>query len=368
VGGLKLGDDKLKEGAFLFRTIRDCERIRNHTRPAGNAIVVGGGLLGLEAAKGLRDLGQHVTVVHRSETLMNSQLDPFGGRMLRRAIEELGIFVRTHCEVKGVLGERRVEGVELIDGARLACDLVVFACGIRPRIDVAQLSGIPTKTGILVNDSLATRVPGVYSVGECAEHDGKVYGIVQPIWEQCAVLADVLTGARPQARYRGSKLYTRLKVAGVEVASMGNVEPELHSDEVIQVIEERKAIYRKLIVRDGRLIGAMLVGNSDTAATLIRMYERGDPLPANRLDVFASPEREAHGAAGAWGAVCNCHGVSEETLRKAVRDGCRTLADLMAKTKAGSGCGSCRGQLASLILEQGRASDKEEDMPVGAAP
>jgi nitrite reductase [NAD(P)H] large subunit len=365
VGGLKLPDGKLNGGAFLFRTIRDCERIRDHARPAGNAIVVGGGLLGLEAAKGLCDLGQHVTVVHRSETLMNAQLDPFGGRMLRRAIEDLGIFVRTHCEVKAVLGEQRVEGVELADGARLASDLVVFACGIRPRIDVAQLSGIPTKAGILVNDSVATRVPGVYAVGECAEHDGRVYGIVQPIWEQCAVLADVLTGARPQARYRGSKLYTRLKVAGVEVASMGTVDAQLDSDEVIQVIEERKTIYRKLIVRDGRLIGAMLVGNSDTAASLIRMYERGDPLPANRLDVFASPEREVHGAAGAWGAVCSCHGVGEETLRAAIRGGCRTLADLMVKTKAGSGCGSCRGQLASLILEHGRAADKDDNIPLG---
>jgi nitrite reductase (NADH) large subunit len=190
---------------------------------------------------------------------------------------------------------------------------------------------------------------------------------VQPIWEQCAVLADVLTGARPQTRYRGSKLYTRLKVAGVEVASMGIVEPQLDSDEVIQVIEERKAIYRKLIVRGGRLIGAMLVGNSDAAAALIRMYERGDPLPANRLDVFASPEREAHAAAGAWGAVCTCHGVSEETLRAAIRSGCRTLADLMAKTKAGSGCGSCRGQLASLILEHGRATDLENNIRVGVA-
>src|SRR5262249_41874201 len=263
--------------------------------------------------KGLCDLGQHVTVVHRGETLMNAQVDPFGGKMLRRAIEGLGIFVRTRCEATAVLGEERVEGVELADGSRMATDLVVFACGIKPRIEVAQLSGIPTKAGILVNDSLATRVPGVYAVGECAEHDGKVYGIVQPIYEQCAVLADVLTGARPQARYRGSKLYTRLKVAGVEVASMGLVEPQFDGDEAIRVIEERKATYRKLIVRDGRLVGAMLVGNSETAAALVRMYERGDPLPANRLDVFASLQRDGGCAAE---VVCSCHGIGEGALRE----------------------------------------------------
>src|SRR5207244_5501059 len=142
--------------------------------------------------------------------------------------------------------------------------------GIRPRIDVAKASGIPTKNGILVNDLLAAQTPGVFALGECAEHNGTVYGIVPPIWEQCQVLADVLTGANPQARYRGSKLYTRLRVAGVEVASMGVVDAAADSDEVIQVIEDRRGIYRKLIVRNGRLAGAVIVGAADSAPALAR--------------------------------------------------------------------------------------------------
>jgi nitrite reductase (NADH) large subunit len=229
---------------------------------------------------------------------------------------------------------------------------------------VAKASDIPTNAGVVVNDTLATRVPGVYAVGECAEHNGQVYGIVQPIWEQCAVLADLLTGANPQARYRGSKLYTRLKVAGVEVASMGVVEPQSDADEVIQVIEERKAVYRKLIVRDGRLVGAMLVGDADTAAALVRLFERGDRLPANRLDVFASGEAVA--AAGAGDLVCHCHQVREAAVLEAIQGGCRTLTEVTERTKDGAGCGSCRGQLANLLLKTARRDAEPAVLPLAA--
>ncbi len=344
---LKRPDGGFKEGVFVFRTIDDCERIRTYSRPAGNAVVVGGGLLGLEAVKGLLDRGLHVTVVQQSETLMNAQLDRLGGQMLRRAVEQMGVFVRTGRTVQTVIGGECVEAVRFDDRTRLPTDMVVFACGIRPRVEVARESGVPVDRGILVNDVLATPVPGVYAVGECAEHRGKVYGIVGPIWEQCEVLADVLTGTRPGARYRGSKLYARLKVAGLEVASMGLTEPEHERDEVIQVIEDRKAIYRKLIVRDDRLVGAMLVGNTDVTGVLVQLYERGDPLSANRLDVFSSGEVVGGGAAAV--EVCNCNHVSQETLVGLIRAGCTTVSDLSTRTKAGTGCGSCRGQLTALL-------------------
>jgi nitrite reductase (NADH) large subunit len=215
-------------------------------------------------------------------------------------------------------------------------------------VDAAQASGVPVREGIVVNDLLATAVPGVFAVGECAEHDGKVYGVVTPIWAQCEVLADILTGANPQARYRGSKVYTRLKVAGVEVASMGVVEPASDADEVIQVIEDRRGIYRKLIVRDGKLAGAVLVGEADSAPALARWFDRADPLPPNRLDVFCSPDVSV---AASDPEVCNCHHVTESTLTGAIRDGCTTLPQLSAATKAGTGCGSCRGALTRLLLK-----------------
>jgi nitrite reductase (NADH) large subunit len=296
---------------------------------------------------------------------MNAQLDRLGGEMLQRAVEQMGVFVRTGRTVQAIIGAEHVEAVRFDDRSRLPTDLVVFACGIRARVEVARESGIPVDRGILVNDVLATSVPGVYAVGECAEHRGKVYGIVGPIWEQCEVLADVLTGARPGARYRGSKLYARLKVAGLEVASMGLTEPEHEHDEVIQVIEERKAIYRKLIVRDDRLVGAMLVGNTDVTGVLVQLYERGDPLPANRLDVFASGEAIGGGAAAV--EVCNCNHVSLETVVELIHTGCTGVAELSARTKAGTGCGSCRGQLAALLQRYGKLATNGTAAPAHAA-
>jgi nitrite reductase (NADH) large subunit len=176
---------------------------------------------------------------------------------------------------------------------------------------------------------------------------------VQPVYEQCAVLADVLMGTNPHARYAGSKVYTRLKVVGVEVASMGDIDAKEADDEIVQVIEERRGVYRKLVIRDDRLAGAVLVGDASAAAGLVRRFERGDPLPANRLDLFASPDR---GAEPVGGVVCNCHQVTEPTLVEAVRGGCRTLQDLAARTGAGTGCGSCRGQLAAVLLKVGKQS------------
>jgi nitrite reductase (NADH) large subunit len=348
VEGLKSADGRWKDGVAVYRTAADCERMRAFAKRGRPAVVVGGGLLGLEAAKALADLGMQVTLLHLFDTLMNRQVDRTGAVFLRRAVEQLGITVRTSANTKAVHGTKRAEGVVLGGGERIPADLVVFASGVKPRIDLARDSEVPTNAGILVDDHLRTQLPGLYAVGECAEHDGRVYGTVQPVYEQCAVLADVLTGADPTACYRGSKVYTRLKVVGVEVASMGDIDAREADDEVVQVIEEKRGVYRKLVIRDDRLAGAVLVGDSSAAAGLVRRFERGDPLPVNRLDLFASPDR---GAEPTGGVICNCHQVTEPTLLEAVRGGCRTLQDLAAHTGAGTGCGSCRGQLASLLLK-----------------
>jgi nitrite reductase (NADH) large subunit len=330
--------------------VDDCLRIRERSRPGSSAVVVGGGLLGLEAAKALCDLGLHVTVVHLVDTLMETQLDRHGADMLRRSIEKLGVFVRTGTTAAEITGNGHVEAVKLTTGDVQPADIVVFACGIRPRVEAAKASGVPVNRGILVNDMLMTQVPGIYAVGECAEHAGKVYGLVQPIWEQCSVLADVLTGANPRSRYAGSKIYARLKVAGVEVASLGLIEPQYDSDEVIQVFEERRGVYQKLIVRDGKLVGAMLVGCTDAAPTLAQLFDRAETLPPNRLDVLGTTSGVAM-AASSDAEVCNCHHVKESVLVEAIRGGRTTLPALSEATRAGTGCGSCRGQLAGLILK-----------------
>jgi nitrite reductase (NADH) large subunit len=359
--GMMGPDGEMRPGVFVYRTIADCLRMREHARAGDSAIVVGGGLLGLEAAKVLSDRGLHVTVIHVAATLMNAQLDKLAGEMLARQIERAGIFLRLGRTVEAVYGDERLGGIILDDGTSLPADMVVLACGVRPRVDMALKSGLRVNKGIVVNDTLATEVPGVYALGECAEHQGRIYGIVAPVWEQTAVLADVLTGNRPQSRYRGSKLYTRLKVAGIDVACMGSMEPELDADEVFQIIEERRDAYRKLVIRDGRLLGAMLVGNTSASATLVQLFDRGDPMPEDPLEVLC---QSTPGKAPIDRLVCNCHKVTAATLKEAVANGADSVEALGVVTKAGTGCGSCKGELADIVA---LGTKKEPGLPLVAA-
>ncbi|MEO8902367.1 MAG: FAD-dependent oxidoreductase [Polyangiaceae bacterium] len=359
--GMRGEDGELRSGVFVYRTIADCIRMRDYARAGDGAVVVGGGLLGLEAAKALSDLGLHVTVVQSSKILMNAQLDEIGGEMLGRQIERHGIFTRTGRTLESIYGEERVTGVVLDDGVTLSTDMVVLACGVRPRIDIAKASGLPVNKGIVVNDALATEIPGVYAFGECAEHRGRTYGIVTPVWEQAAVLADVLTGTQPQDRYRGSKLYTRLKVAGVDVASMGVQEPELERDEVLQIVEERRDSYRKLIIRDGQLVGAMLVGNTSATATLVQLFDRGDQIPEDPLELLCTARSSAPSTER---VVCNCNKVTEGTLIEAISAGSDSIEAIADCTRAGTGCGSCKGELTQLLRAY---SKKVVSLPLLAA-
>jgi nitrite reductase (NADH) large subunit len=362
IEGATLAGGALRRGVFVYRTIADCLAMREHARAGGSAIVLGGGLLGLEAAKALSDGGLHVTVVHASATLMNAQLDPMAGEMLARQVEGFGIFVKLGCTIESIHGEGpdndvalepgprdgAVESVTLDDGKRLPADMVVLACGVRPRVDVAKASGLPVNKGIVVNDALATEIPGVYALGECAEHRGRTYGVVAPAWEQAAVLADVLTGAGPQARYRGSKLYVRLKVAGVDVATMGTMDPELETDDVLEIVEQRRNAYRKLIMRDGKLVGAMLVGNTAAAASLVQLFDRGDAMPDDPLEALCPTMITSPAAAGER-VVCTCNKVTEAGIREAITAGCASVAAIGGATRAGTGCGSCKNELARLV-------------------
>ena len=215
-------------------------------------MVIGGGLLGLEAARGLLTHGCDVTVVHLGKHLMDQQLDSTAGAMLRVAMEKMGVTVLTQTSTTEVLGADKVEGLTFKDGSSVECELLVVAAGIRPNAEIGTRAGLTVERAIVVDNHMrAIDDMNVYVVGECAQHRGKVYGLVAPLWDQCKVFADHVTERNIDAQYHGSKLATKLKVMGVELASMGITEPKEEHDEVIQFQEPKRGTYKKLIVRDG---------------------------------------------------------------------------------------------------------------------
>ena len=339
----------LLDGVFVFRTMADCAAIAGAAGRATRAVVVGGGLLGLEAARGLLQHGLAVDVVHAAGHLMDVQLDAPGGAVLRRAVEALGVGVHLGSFASRVTGSRRVTGVGLADGRHVDGDLVVLACGVRPQVDLARRAGLVVERGVLVDDLLRTDDPAVFAVGECAQHRGEVYGLVAPAWEQAAVVADVLTGRA--SRYTGSRLVTRLKALGLEVAAMGDTTPTLDDVgdglEVLVWSDPARHVYKKLVVRDDVLVGALLLGDLSTAGTLTQAFDRGGPLPADRTALLVAPRRAPAPADLADDdLVCTCNAVTAGALRAS---GCRTVAEAALATRATTGCGTCAVSVAGLL-------------------
>ena len=356
--------DELLPGVFGFRTIDDTRAMLAAAAEHEKAVVVGGGLLGLEAARALQGHGLAVEVVHAGTHLMNQQLDPDGGAILRQSVESLGIVVHLATRTTEVIGPDRVRGVVLADGRALDADMLVIAAGIRPVTEVALLSGIEVERGIVVDDQLRTDDPDVYAVGECAQHRGELYGLVAPVWEQARVLADVLTGTDPDAEYHGSRTATKLKVAGVDVATMGVNRPERDTDEFLVISEPRRGVHLSVVVRDDKLIGATLLGDTRKVAFLTQAFDRGTPLPAERIKLLVDL---SDGAAEVGVAelpadsqVCNCNGVSKQAICDAVAGGCGSVGAVMDRTRAGKGCGSCKG-LVKQVVEWAADGEVTED-------
>jgi nitrite reductase (NADH) large subunit len=334
---------------------------RDHER----AVVIGGGLLGLEAARGLQGHGVHVTLVHAGSHLMNAQLDAQGGAVLRRSVERLGIAVELNARTEAVLGKDEVAGVRFADGRTLPCDMVVVAAGIRPRTELAQASGLPVERAIVVDDQLRVLdEPDIYAVGECVQHRGQTYGLVAPLWEQARVLADHVTGTNRKAAYHGLRTATKLKVAGVDVAAMGITAPERDDDEFVMFSEPRRGVYMSVIIRDDRLIGATLLGDVSKVGFLIQAFDRGLPLPEERVrllfELGGPPAAVSAAELADTAQVCNCNGVSKSELVSSVRGGIKSVTGVMDATRAGKGCGSCK-LLVTQIVEWAAGGAAEED-------
>ncbi len=352
--GLNGADGRMRPGVFGFRTLDDCDAIVAAAATSGKAVVIGGGLLGLEAARGLMNHGCEVHVVHLGKHLMEAQLDTAGGGILRTAMEAMGVRIHLGMSTTAILGEDRVTGLAFKDGTTLDCDMVVVSAGIRANVEIGRECGLSVERAILVDDAMrSVDDPAVYVVGECAQHRGRVYGLVAPLWEQARVFADHVTGVDPDSAYTGSKLATKLKVMGVELASMGLTEPADERDEVVQFTEPRRGTYKKLIVRDGRLVGGILMGDISKAAYLMQAFDRDSPLPQERLsllfDMGAPAQAVTLDEMLPSAQVCNCNGVSKATLGACVEAGERDPKAVMAATRAGMGCGSCKGLVGEVV-------------------
>ncbi|HLX64001.1 MAG TPA: nitrite reductase large subunit NirB [Planctomycetota bacterium] len=373
-----------KPGTFAFRTLDDCARIANYAQDCKRAAVIGGGLLGLEAARGLLTHGVEVTVVEAAPQLMIAQLDPESGAMLKSTMEAMGVKVllekiTTKICTAGVPpassssessrrdagGTGAIAHLEFKDGSTLETDMVVVSAGIRPIAEVGTASNLTVEKAIVTDDQMRTNDPAIFALGECVQHRGKIYGLVDPIWEQANVLADVITGWNPKAEYKGSKLGTKLKVMGVELASMGETKPASPSDEVVVYREPKRGIYKKLIIRDETIAGAILLGDTEGSHELLQMFTTGAKVPERRHEMLfgGAPEEVSSVKIVSMPdsvQICNCNGVTKGQIVAAIRSGCINVAKIGSCTKAGSGCGSCKGMIGQLLEIYGDAEAKSD--------
>ncbi len=350
------------EGVFVYRTVEDLDAIRTWAEGAERAAVIGGGLLGLEAAKAMLDMSLETHVVEFAERLMPRQLDDRGGAVLACAIEALGVQIHLGARTEAILGEGRVAGLRLSGAEPLDVDMVIVSAGIRPRDELAREAGIAVgeRGGICIDDTLTTSIPGVYAIGECALHRELVYGLVAPGYEMAETLARRLTD-QSEAAFEGADLSTRLKLLGVDVASFGEAFPDRQANPGIRDLvfhDSHRGVYQKLLIDEGkdRLIGGILVGDVEPFGILTDAVRRSVPLPERPESwLFGGLAGEGDGAGMALddaAQVCSCNDVTVGAVREAIAEGeLESVSSIKACTRAGTGCGGCVPQLAK-ILEQ----------------
>ncbi|MCP3028335.1 nitrite reductase large subunit NirB [Halobacillus sp. A5] len=338
-----------KEGVTAFRDIKDCEQMIESAEQYKKAVVIGGGLLGLEAARGLLNLGMEVDVVHIADFLMERQLDRTAGKMLQKELEKQGMNFLLEKQSQEIIGEDRVEGLRFKDGEEVEADLVVMAVGIRPNAALASQSGIPVNRGIIVNDHLETEILNVYAVGECAEHREMVYGLVAPLYQQGQEMAKKICGIESEG-YQGSVLSTQLKVSGVDVFSTGKINED-EDTKTVKVFDDWRGIYQKVLVDEGKITGAVLFGDTKEGNQLLSLINKGaaieeyldqDKSDAAGIDFIASMGSEE--------IVCGCNGVTKGTIVNAIGEqGLTTVDQVKGCTSASRSCGGCKPLVADLL-------------------
>ncbi|MFL6667626.1 MAG: nitrite reductase large subunit NirB [Burkholderia ambifaria] len=361
-------------GVVTFRDIEDVDRMLAAAGNGGrHAIVIGGGLLGLEAANGLAKRGMQVTVVHLLGTLMERQLDGPAAGLLQRALESRGLKFLLEHQTEAILGDDRVRAVRFKNGLELPADLVVMAVGIRPNAELAKSAGLYCKRGVVVNDTLQTYDPAIYAVGECVEHRGATYGLVAPLFEQAKVCANHLARAG-SARYEGSLTATKLKVTGIEVYSAGDFQGDADSEALV-FQDAARGVYKKVVLRDNRVCGSVLIGDTVDGPWYFQLLREGTDVAELREQLLFG---QAHvGDSGHVSSnkvstlpdeaeICGCNGVCKGTIVRAiVEKGLFSLEEVRAHTKASSSCGSCTGLVEQILASTvGDASPTQKKKPM----
>ncbi|MEC1266469.1 NADPH-nitrite reductase [Bacillus subtilis] len=349
-----------KKGVTAFRDIKDTDTMLAASKQYKKAAVIGGGLLGLEAARGLLNLGMEVSVIHLAPFLMERQLDATAGRLLQNELEKQGMTFLLEKQTEEIVGDDRVEGLRFKDGTSIEADLVVMAVGIRPNTTLGAESGIPVNRGIIVNDYMQTEIPHIYAVGECAEHRGIAYGLVAPLYEQAKVLAKHICGIETKP-YEGSVLSTQLKVSGVEVFSAGDFN-ESEEKKAIKVFDEQDGIYKKIVLRGNQIVGAVLFGDSSEGNRLFSMIQKqADISETSKISILQPLSQEAGTSITAAMSddeiICGCNGVSKGAIIQAIQEkGCSSTDEIKACTGASRSCGGCK-PLVEEILQHTLGSD-----------
>lgn len=337
-----------KKGVFVYRTIEDLEAIKAYAKNSKTCAVIGGGLLGLEAAKAAQDLGMKTHVVEFAPRLMPRQLDEDAGIMLKDIIEERGIQVHLNKATKNIAGEDTVSAMEFSDDSKLPVDMIIVSAGIRPRDELAKEAGLEVgeRGGIQVNSLLLTSDPHIFAIGECALYEGMIYGLVAPGYQMADAVSDLLLGK--EASFEGADMSTKLKLIGTDVASFGAIEAPADSGaREIVINDPHSKLYKKLIVSaDGKtLLGGILVGDASAYGGLLQIYQNGLVMPPEPIQLIL-PASEGSAAMGAHdipsdAQICSCESVTKGDLCDAIDNGCGSIGELKACTKAGTGCGGC---------------------------
>lgn len=351
------------EGVVTFRDLDDVDKMlaaaeAGKAAGGGNAVVIGGGLLGLEAAHGLSLRGMKVTVIHLMPTLMERQLDEAAGWLLKTELERRGQTILTGANTKAILGkDGKVAGVLLEDGTEIPAEIVVMAVGIRPATGLAKEAGLDVERGILVDDHMVTSDPAILSVGECVQHRGMCYGLVAPLWDMCRALADYVTEA--PTGYEGSVTSTKLKVSGIDLFSAGDFSGGEGCEDIV-MRDAARGVYKRVIVKEDRILGAVLYGDTADGSWYFDLMKRGEDVSDIREalifgQAFASgggaslDPNAAVAALSDDAEICGCNGVSKAKVVQSIVDGACSLDAVRSTCKASASCGSCTGLVESLL-------------------